>query len=653
VAALTAALAISLIGGSAWLWVQNQRLNVALKASETAHEATVAANRALNARMDFLLGGFADELEDIGKNKLVSETWEKLDAEQTSDPYLQKTPGMAWRRSGVLARWAQTLLLQGKGEAALEKAELGLKLCSPADAGDLTREDQAMALSKLHLVRAKALSLLGQFGPAEDAFVSANSELERFGTTRCLKALAENLVQEGIMWGEISSDSDFGTQAKQAAEKALRIATDQVAAGQDPAYWSWIVLKCRIRLASADYHAKGLIQSPNKPLDDADLIPAREIEKELAAILVEVEVREKMMPREKDALDYRRTRRQLEFRLAQTQCRIPEKQTDGKARLSSCIEQLLQEVAADPMSHYWRVPYAEALGEWAGLHALGDEQQAIDLRRKAVAACDEIRKSGRTGRREILVTANNHLSLARLLLNSGEVAEAVSHYRQTITTVKPLLALNGGNLVDQEGWVNLIDKIGRELGRGNQVAAAKQIATEAIAFNEANTKAADGAVWNWGLGKFYRDLGDITNSEGKLDEALDATVKALKIRSELLQNGKFIEKTNGDTANAYESLARLHFKRRDVAMAADTIRQALLLRQQLPRTLGEGYKWGKMVLLLEKERPNFPEFSQNEITELARLGLRVLYSEGSHPKNPKDRECFDKLTLLAGQSAPK
>jgi hypothetical protein len=60
-----------------------------------------------------------------------------------------------------------------------------------------------------------------------------------------------------------------------------------------------------------------------------------------------------------------------------------------------------------------------------------------------------------------------------------------------------------------------------------------------------------------------------------------------------------------------------------------------------------------MVLELEKARENFPDIPKNEITELARLGLSVLYPRPDSNLDLKDQQCVQALSLLSKTSAIK
>ncbi|RYD34092.1 MAG: serine/threonine protein kinase [Verrucomicrobiaceae bacterium] len=169
-AGLSAALVVTAVSGTAALWVNNKALQESNKALGESLQDTETAKVLAERRAQFLLGNFADSLEDLGRVDLLDQAWANLEGTGVSVSTASGDSRGALMSAQLFLRRSRVLLSQGKCDEAEARARAALRLLpalAPAEAPAMERE------SKISL--AWALADKGQYEAGAEAIESMRS----------------------------------------------------------------------------------------------------------------------------------------------------------------------------------------------------------------------------------------------------------------------------------------------------------------------------------------------------------------------------------------------------------------------------------------------------------------------------------------------
>lgn len=157
-AALSCLLMLTAAAGTLLIWQKNAELRKALAAAQNAN---VKAEK----RARFLLGSFANSLEDLGRVDLLVQAWRSLDETSTGSP---EVGAGALTSARLLVRWSRALLIQGDCIEAESKARkaMGLVPSLEPDAAPLVEWDARKELGR-------ALADQGQYEQAAEVMSAA------------------------------------------------------------------------------------------------------------------------------------------------------------------------------------------------------------------------------------------------------------------------------------------------------------------------------------------------------------------------------------------------------------------------------------------------------------------------------------------------
>lgn len=518
-AAVSAALIMTVGVASVWLAISNHQLSTALR------DARESRNRA-DEQSEFLIGSFADSLEKMGKLSLIEEACAEAERrDQPIDDVGRK------RRARLLLRWASANWAKGDGAAAVPR--LGeavdtmeaLHARTPGDAEAFTLSLQARC--RLAEVLAETIS----FDEAIRHLNTSSAIIEKPGVL----ALDESLRLQA----EIDRTRALIYTNLKPGKAALEPAMAAVASMR-----AWQVRKSgdeyrALQLARAlIQQGRGIFRGHSSRSENYSAILERALHvfQEARVLLGPFRTQQPVIP-------------EVEFEYAQAtgwmgamlRRQGPEKSTEALARLTEDHQIMTRLVASDPRNWRWEYKLSNADHALSEFHRVNKKMdEAAGFRTARYDRLEFIERQAPEVREWTLSLLQARWEHGQGLLEAGDIEGARAEFDRIYSAALALVKRQPASRTAQLGWRSInfdLAEAWRHLDPPRLDETIRSY-SRAIAAGEQEI-AAGSAVswWTWINGQLLRRLADAEDAKGNLKAALDANLKALQARAGAFRNG--------------------------------------------------------------------------------------------------------------------
>jgi tetratricopeptide (TPR) repeat protein len=637
-AALTAAFAFTIGIGSTWLYLQNRKLNTALQETKSARDRA-------DERVEFLLGDFADDLENIGRLSLVEKAWTDLEKAYQQDPSMSASPEGKLRHARLLTRWSK-LLLKTKPDEALSKAQQARDI---QKTGTLLISSTILRDSELEtgLAEATAQASLGHFTEAL-ACLDELAKPYQTQTGRALRYLAQIESSRSGIYLQISADRKLGEASVPAAQRAVAAARAWLTTTATNQARE-LLAECLQRLATAKLQLAGLADH-HEPFEGSQILNAQAI---IADFTVMKEAAESI------EIGYGAESHYLitwaRYHIAYLLHRLPGNHDSQVEEMKQILQLTRDKYARDPQNLYWAVELCNVVGESAHLnHVLKNSAEELINRKAASDLADNITRQTPLIRQWMLMAMRNHLALAKVYLEVERADDASAASHRAVEVTRDFLAKNPKSELDQNEFYNLVRAVGKTLEQSNRLDDALSLFQENLRFTEQQISKDASVCWPRLAGGLHRRIADIYTTQHNLPAAMDANQSALRYRVALLRQRSETTKTAGDVWHAYQEMVKSQIQQNLLSEGLETAAAAVRLWKEMGDLPGDRAVWGnsaqwvcERILNSNQQSPRL----ETQARELAAETLDILYGR-QPPESDADRKLFPNLQAMVAPLKP-
>lgn len=586
-ATLSATLLVTAVGGTTLLWRKNVDLAQSLAATE---KATVRAEKSAQ----FLLGNFADSLEDLGRVDLLDQAWSSLDTNIGAAPAAGDQRG-ALMSAQLFLRWSRVLLTQGRCVESEAKARAALDLATavpPKNEAEVERE------GKMSL--AWALADQSQYEQAAEAIESARVIVPWTHPGAGARAQAEASLARADMiyqYDQGAIDASGTTQVSTAlvhARAALVKAREWLKA--EPA--SQAAAELEIQCLRSEARAQSYLKFPAQALtiftearDKAAALAAlprapsrwRELHSDLVGWVGQA-ASEMGPDHQKEAEEG------LTDELNITEKLLAENPGSARLRLrlGSCHVMLL---------NFWESrnsPVLAARERKAGLETLQSLWNAAPGVRRARLSFLNI------ATRQVAALLEPHASTeaggsdeARIAAKARDFVEARALASSALEAAESEIQRRSRDIRDHRGWHQAVLLLSGAWKKAGEKSEAMEILERSSAFSAKRAIAdpAAAAWWHWSQAILLRRQADLYFDMGNQQLVLDRTREALQLRVGLLKEKWQLETTKNDVPHTWMLIGQELDRGKLYAEALDSASEALRCWRDYSRDIGDLDEW--------------------------------------------------------------
>ena len=543
-AALSATLVASLLGGGGVLWWKNAQLNEALGVAEQNR-------RVADQRTEFLLGNFADTLEDLGRVDLLDLAWENLDATQRGSTTWANTP--ASRQ--LLVRWSHALLLQGRFQEAETKARQALVLLQ-----GLNTSDDLQLARKARVALVEALADGGRYEQAAAEIEALRSLIPTSypGGQDRVSAETDLLAAEIVFRQERMGDRML--QARESAKLALEAARRWSNLEPQSADAAFLVVRCLRAEARALYYAR----------EPANAVPLFVEARDAAGALC---------ARSHPSAVWKEAWADLIGWVGTAQSRLgQDRQESAVAALQGELSATAELLQGNPRNVRLRLRLADC---HAALDRYYKERNQMDAARphsrERVKMMAGLYQDAPQWRDVKIGLLDANFCEAEVLLKNQDEAAAGAMITEALSVGASVLAARPRDIRDQQGWQKATVRAAELWQRAGHLDQAMRLLEDAAAFcaRRAGEQAAESPWWQWSQAFFLRRQAEGLRKEGRMDAMLEKTRSALHLRVALLAAKWELEVINNEVPSTYLKIGQVLTEDGRIAEALASAREAL------------------------------------------------------------------------------
>lgn len=568
-ATLSAALIATAVTGTGLLWRKNIDLQNSLAATE---KATVRAEKSAQ----FLLGNFADSLEDLGRVDLLDQAWSSLDANIGAAP-AAGDPRAALMSAQLFLRWSRVLLTQGRCVESEVKARAALDLTT-----DVPSKNEAEVEREGQMSLAWALADQSQYEQAAEAIESARTIVPWTHPGAGARAQAEASLAQADMiyqYDQGAIDASATTQVSVAlvhARAALVKAREWLKAEPGSQAAAELEIKCLRSEARAQSYLKFpapaltlFTEARNKAAALAALPRApsrwRELHSDLVGWVGQAAC-------EMGPDHYKEAEEGLTEELNITEKLLAENPGSARLRLrlGSCHVMLL---------NYWEARNSPVL-------AAIERKAGVEILQSLWNAAPGVRRV----RLSFLNIATRQVAA---LLDTGDSAEASPLTDSALEASESEIQRRSRDTRDHRGWHQAILLLSAAWKKAGQDSEALRILERSSAFSAKRAIAdpAASAWWHWSQAILLRRQADLHFAMGNQQLVLARTREALQLRIGLLKEKWQLETTKNDVPHTWMLIGQELDRGKLYAEALDSAIEALSCWRDYSRDVGDLDEW--------------------------------------------------------------
>ena len=543
-ASLSAMLVVSILGGGVVLWWKNGQLQQALV--EAQQNRTVAEQRS-----EFLLGNFADTLEDLGRVDLLDLAWENLDATQRGNAVWSNTP--ASRQ--LLVRWSHALLLQGRSQEAEAKARQAVSLLL-----GLNAPAEVLLARKARIALVEALADGGRYEQAMAEIEALRTLVPADYPGGLDRASAETDLMEAEMVFRQEKLPERMQQAQEKAKSALNSARRwSVREPQSPEA-TFLTVRCLRAQGRALYYAR----DPASAL--SLFIEARDVAGALSA-------------RSQPSADWREAWADLIGWVGTAQSRLgQDKDEASESALVAELNATSDLLQGNPRNVRLRLRLADCHAALDGFYK--DRKRLEEARphsRERVKLMSGLFQDAPHWREVRISLLDANLSEAGVLLKESDETAAGARIAEALTVAASVLATRPRDIRDQKGWREATLRAAELWQGAGHPDQAMRLLEDAVAVcsTRAAEKAGEAPWWQWSHAFFLRRQAEAHRKEGQMEAMLEKTREALHLRVELLTARWELDEISNEVPSTYLKIGQVLTEEGRIAEALASAREAL------------------------------------------------------------------------------
>jgi tetratricopeptide (TPR) repeat protein len=576
-ASTAAALIFTALGSGAWLTLSKRALTRAQTAEQQARAAA-------DGGVQFLLGGFADRMEHMGRLELLNDAWKYL--EHSINLQRELSPIQQLNYAKLQTRWGRSLTLSGQMDEALTRLRRAVETTDALVAAGVPESIDAAADARITMAaaqeeRGKFERALTNLAEAESCAAHCAFPDRWRGTAAAQRASVLHKLNR-------KSESTVAAQAAVASMEKFRVAANSSPLSM--LHLGRAQRKLAQHLCSKGDPVAGLTQS-DTALRTADILCSLQ------------------SPPEPEWLGDR-----AECLGMQAECLLQMAAND-KENTPRFAEEALEKLRAnlttmqdlsgkDPQNGLWKMHvYNTWDGTGRALHLLGrlaEEEECFQRRRDGFAALHAQAPLVRTWRMNSQATC---YYFARFHLRQNDdrparLAKALPLLKQMIETGLPLVRQGGATDHDVRGWAGQMESAAMDLeAAGSDPAAAAALEAIIAALPDELARGPYRDEWIWKRSRIQRILAKLHQKKENTAACLEQNRAALKDRVALFRARSQVEPRELPlgTASAYvntvQALVKHHLPAEALRMAQDCLADW----KAQPATAGHPALWAPAV----------------------------------------------------------
>ena len=543
-AGLSAMLVVSILGGSAALWWKNGQLQEAL--IDAQQNRTVAEQRS-----EFLLGNFADTLEDLGRVDLLDLAWENLDATERGNAAWANTP--ASRQ--LLVRWSHALLLQGRSQEAEAKARQAVGLLQ-----GLNAPKDVLVARKARVALVEALADGGRYEQAMAEIQALRTLIPADYPGGLDRASAETDLMEVEMVFRQEHLGDRMQQAQETAKSALKSARRwSVREPQSPEA-TFLTVRCLRAQGRALYYGR----DPASAL--SLFVEARDVAGALSA-------------RSQPSADWREAWADLIGWVGTAQSRLGnDKDAAAESALVAELNATSDLLQGNPRNVRLRLRLADCHAALDGFYKDRKRLEAARPHsRERVKLMTGLFQDAPHWREVRISLLDANLAEAGVLLKELDETAAGARIAEALTVAASVLATRPRDIRDQKGWQDATLRAAELWQGAGHPERAMRLLEDAVAVcsTRATEKAGEAPWWQWSHAFFLRRQAESHRKKGEMEAMLEKTREALQLRVALLAAKWELEVSSNEVPSTYLKIGQVLTEDGRIAEALASAREAL------------------------------------------------------------------------------
>ncbi|HWB07321.1 MAG TPA: serine/threonine-protein kinase [Verrucomicrobiales bacterium] len=621
-ASLSAALILLTLGSGLWLAWSNHQLNLALS------WARKAQSRA-DQRAEFVLGGFGESLEAIGRFELLNAVYQDLLAwDNASDE-----AGLN-RRVRLLTRWGKCLGLEGRHSEAERPLREAVMIAGKLPEGVSHTDVYIDAVAEL----SRLVAEIGSFDEAVTILKVAEERIKRSigaNAHRLLADLADVYTQIGLTsvfshpqigeWAARAVSLRRSALASSPGDSALQFQLAQSLRYEGESFERAAREKER-KKEEQNKSARTLWLEAKKRFEEARSIAVRLDEQKGAGIAVNAAW-------EREIAQNTGWLGEVELALDPSATTLSR---DLRSRERDILDQLSERDPLDWRAQIELLSAEKRLGSLA--EAQGDISEADIHRGRQADVFDRISRLAPAARSWRLIAMNSGFNLGKWHLTRGQKEKAARYFDIAWETAKKVLAMRPATPTDQDGFVELARGISEEWKAKDEWDTARRVLVEGISFVQtlpAEKSISDACLWT--TAALERRIADLAEHRENMAEALDYNLAAMRHRAEALRSGLWKATTDDPDAvpNAFLASEKslLTLKRINEAVAVAS--EALELRRECASVPVDPHPWADAIITAAESGLKAGGDTAQNARRLASRALNSLYpSEAGPPSAP-------------------
>ncbi|MES2705175.1 MAG: serine/threonine-protein kinase [Verrucomicrobiota bacterium] len=601
-AGVSAALILTAVSGTTLLWQKNTALEGALA---TTRNATARAE----TRAEFLLGAFADSLEDLGRVDLLDQAWSSLDATGTPPAADDSRGSLMYAR--LFLRWSRVLLAEGRWEEAGTKARAALDFLPalpPEEVPGLERDGKTalawcLADESQYEEAAAAIESVREIIPWKHPGAGARGEAEA------------SLAQADLIFRQDqgAAGPDGKTKVSAALEyarAALLKAREWRKADPDNPEAVFMEIRCQRAEARAQYYLRGN--------EEAFRIftQARDASAILAA-------------RPKPPARWQELHADLIGWVGQAASRLGEsRQREAELGLTGELKAVEEMLSGNPANVRLRLRRAHCHTALQLFRESRDEPElAAEQRKLRLAVLTTLWQTVPAIRDIRLSFCNAAQSQLPFLLEEGRESEAVTLAAAAAAAAQGEIVRRSRDVKDHMGWQELVKNFCRIWEKGRHPEQALRLLDDSIAFTEKQAAAdpASAPWWRWSQASFLRREAEVHRGMGNPQLVLARTRDALQLRVGLLKVKWELESIKNEVPHTYRVIGEVLDQEKRYEEALESADEALHCWQDYSQGVGSLDGWLAAIVRACEAVGNAGDPAvKNRGLSLARSAVRIM-----------------------------
>ncbi|MDB6135069.1 MAG: hypothetical protein JWM59_3312 [Verrucomicrobiales bacterium] len=638
-AGLSAALVITAVSGTAGLWFKNKDLQKSLAATRSA---TALAEK----RAQFLLGAFADSLEDLGRVDLLDQAWSSLEDANAGVTSASGDSQGALMSARLFLRWSRVLLAQGKCDEAEARARATLKFLPslpPAEIPAVERESKTAI--------AWALADKGQYEAGAEALESVRSVIPWSHPGAAVRSDGEtSLARANLIFRQDHGISQLGPDTKvpealEHARRALAKIREWRTADPDNPEAVFTEIQCLRAEGRARYYLESFAEA--RPL----FIQARDAAESLCAGL-------------NPPSRWRELYADLIGWAGQAASRMgPDKRQEAELGLTGELKAVDEMLAANPTNARLRLRLGDC--HWAlqvFRESIRDSAQAAVERRKRLDVLASLYKDAPGVREVRLAYCKAAVDQMKALQQSKQKDGLDALGFGAAEAAKSEILRRRRDVKDQRGWQQVVKGLCETWGKAGRPEQALKLLDDSIDFAEKQAAAdpASAPWWRWSQASFLRREAELHRGMGNKQLVLARTREALRLRVELLKAKWELETIAGEVPYGYVLIGEALDSEKRWEEALDSAEEALQCWRDYSQEIGGLDDWLKALsrACRSATESGVPELKTRGLS-LARSTVRAMTSAVTAPRRALGEEAkknwaaLQALTAAAPPEPPK